>query len=397
MRRMLFYAAVAAAALGCAEDPQVTPPVYLRSLAQLNDAPHYDLVKLTDSLGGTLRVGTSINNRGWVAGYSTLENGSRHAALWRNGIITGLGTLGGVGTSSSVQWPGLHDNGLIVGITQTSIIDPNDEDWSCAAFIGGSPYTCVGFVYDKGEMKPLPTLGGPNGFATMSNSRGQVVGWAETLVNDPTCDPDSKQKLQFRAVLWEPRRGRTQELPPLPGDATSAATAINERGQVVGISGDCQVAVGDRSARHAVRWENGAPARIPLVAAPSWNTPMDINAAGDVVGFANRGGGLLYGFLWRGGAKKVEELKPLTGDNYTQAYGINARRQVVGRSCISGAICKAVLWEGGVTRNMNRAFGPDFADSVVIARHINDTGQIVGDLIEAGTSRRVVFVATPKP
>jgi hypothetical protein len=45
--------------------------------------------------------------------------------------------------------------------------------------------------------------------------------------------------------------------------------------------------------------------------------------------------------------------------------------------------------------NLNELFGPTFADSVVIARHINDTGQIVGDLLEAGTNRRLPFVATP--
>jgi probable HAF family extracellular repeat protein len=401
MRRTSFaLLAATAAAAGCAGEAQVTePPASVRAQAQAE--VRYDIVKLADSLGGTVRVGTGINNRGWIAGYSTLPgNGSRHAALWRDGAITDLGTLGGPGASSSVQWPGLANSGLVVGISQTSTPDPNDEDWSCAAFIGASPFTCVGFVYEDGVMTPLPTLGGPNGFATMANSRGQVVGWAETLVEDPTCDPGSKQVLQFRAVLWEHRRGLVRQLPPLPGDSTSAATAINERGQVVGISGDCGVAVGDRSARHAVLWEHGVPRKLPVGADPSWNTPMDINAAGDVAGFANRGGGLLYAFLWTGGTTSVdlaERREGLDGDTFSQAYGINARRQVVGRSCTgAGTGCKAFVWEDGVMRNLNRLLGPAFADSVTLARHVNDAGVIVGDLIEAGTGRRLVFVATPR-
>lgn len=84
-------------------------------------------------------------------------------------------------------------------------------------------------------MRPLPTLGGTNGFATGTNNKGQIVGWAENTVHDPTCV--APQVLQFRAVAWGPKEGQIRELPPLPGDTVSAATALNDRGQVVGISG----------------------------------------------------------------------------------------------------------------------------------------------------------------
>ena len=47
------------------------------------------------TLGGTSNAGNSINNQSWVAGYSRLTgNQSRHAALWRNGSLSDLGTLG---------------------------------------------------------------------------------------------------------------------------------------------------------------------------------------------------------------------------------------------------------------------------------------------------------------
>src|SRR6266496_1094047 len=56
-----------------------------------------------DTLGGTNSRGNSINNQGWVAGYSNLAgNQSRHATLWRNGSLLDLGTLGG--PNSSVTW-----------------------------------------------------------------------------------------------------------------------------------------------------------------------------------------------------------------------------------------------------------------------------------------------------
>ena len=71
----------------------------------------------------------------------------------------------------------------------------------------GTGYQCLGFVWEDGVMRPLPTLGGTNGFATGANNKGQIVGWAENTVHDPTCV--APQVLQFRAVVW----GR------LPGEA----------------------------------------------------------------------------------------------------------------------------------------------------------------------------------
>ena len=56
-------------------------------------------------LGGSSSLGSSINNRGWVAGRSHLDEGNqiRRATLWRSGKAIDLGTLGspeGTATSS---------------------------------------------------------------------------------------------------------------------------------------------------------------------------------------------------------------------------------------------------------------------------------------------------------
>ena len=360
--------------------------------------PQYDIVKFSASLGGTNSRGTAINNRGWVAGFSSLaQNMTRHAVLWRDGSLLDLGTLGGPGTNSSVVWPGINNRGMVVGITEIADLDPLHEEWSCTAFLPSvTGHVCRGFFWEHGVMKALPTLGGFQGFATEVNDRGQVVGWAETPIHDPTCnDP---QVLQFRAVLWEPKAGMKHELPPLHGDSASAATAINERGQVVGISGDCDVAVGRFSARHAVIWELGKVTELPNLGGTAWHTPMAINENGDVVGFSNppdNGDGtfLAHAFLWtrQGG---ITDLKTLPGDATSQAMGINSRGQVVGVS--SGSVNRAFLWQHGVLMNLNDLKG-DFADSLVSAQDINEAGQITGRVFELSSGKTLMFVATPRP
>jgi len=105
-----------------------------------------------DSLGGTSSGGNSINNQSWVAGYSRLlGNQSRHAALWRDGSILDLGTLGG--PNSSVTWNVKNTEGIIVGISQTAAPEPLGEAWSSAAFYGGPfnvGYINLGFVWEQG-------------------------------------------------------------------------------------------------------------------------------------------------------------------------------------------------------------------------------------------------------
>jgi probable HAF family extracellular repeat protein len=346
------------------------------------------------SLGGTASAGSSINNRSWVAGFSNLPGDqTRHATLWRHQRIVDLGTLGG--PNSSVAWPVKNNQGVIAGIAETAETDPLGEAWSCSAFFPGDPsgHTCLGFVWKAGRMRALPTLGGNNGFATGVNQRGQVVGWAENTVHDPTCNPP--QVLQFRAVLWGPR-GRIRQLPPLGGDTVSAATALNDRGQVVGISGICDVAVGRFSARHAVLWEHRAVTDIGNLGGVAWHTPMAVNQRGDVVGFSNlpgdQGGRFnAHAFLWtkRGG---MTDLGTLPGDTTSQALGINARRQVVGVSCGTSG-CRAFLWEHGVMTDLNTLVAPGFSGQLASAGDINNAAVITGEALDRETGERRAFTA----
>src|SRR5215813_12856252 len=132
-----------------AQSKFVLVALMLAAFARSAAAQQYQLFFL-DDLGGNSR-GNSINNRGWIAGFSLIPAlGKRHATLWRDDAILDLGTLGGRDKNSNVAWPVKNDRGIIAGISQTNTPEPNGESWSCAAFFGGqSGYICLGFVWEN--------------------------------------------------------------------------------------------------------------------------------------------------------------------------------------------------------------------------------------------------------
>src|SRR5438093_2968183 len=259
--------------------------------AKAKPKAQYNVSNLASFLGATSSGGNSIKDQSWVAGYSRLPDRNRHATLWRNSLLTDLGTLGG--PNSSVTWNVKNTAGIVVGISQTADPQLLGESWSSAAFYStpkNTGYINLGFVWQNNQMRGLPNFpGGNNGFATGANNLGQVVGWAETGFHDPTCCCQSEpghQVLQFLPAVWDLGSGdQIHDLPLIPGDSSGAATAINDNNQIVGISGMCDQAVGRHTAKHAVLWENGTVTDIyPNAPAPWWNTPTAINQHGDIVG-----------------------------------------------------------------------------------------------------------------
>jgi probable HAF family extracellular repeat protein len=355
--------------------------------------PDYRVVTLS-SLGGSENVGNSINDLNLVGGFANLpDNNSRHAMLWLYGFRFDLGTLGG--PNSAIAWPVKNTNGLVSGIAQTTTPQPRGETWSCRSFFATptrAAATCLGVVWEEGQIRALPTFGGDNGFATGANNQRQVVGWAENEVEDSTCV--APQIYQFRAALWGPGKNEMRQLPPLGNDRTSAATAINNKGQIVGISGACGTAVGGVSAEHAVMWDQGRTIFLGTLGGVAWNTPMALNERGDVVGFSNvsKADGAAFNaqaFRWTRG-RGIESLGVLPGDSLSQALGINDKGQIVGISCTAGfASCRAFLYDHGVMMDLNELVPDDYGDLLFTANDINNNGQITGQAVKAGTEELV--------
>jgi len=383
----------------------VTPPAALaQGRAQPKTKLQYQVSTLPD-FGGTSSGGNSINDQSWAAGYSRLPNRNRHATLWRSSLLTDLGTLGG--PNSSVTWNVKNTQGIIVGISQTTDPEPLGEAWSSATFYStpnNVGYINLGFVWQNNQMRGLPPFpGGNNGFATGGNNLGQVVGWAENGVHDAACV--SPQVMQFRPAMWTlGPPDQIQDLPLIPGDSSGAATAINDNGQIVGISGICDQAVGRHTAKHAVLWGNGTVTDIyPNPPAAWWNTPTAINQRGDVVGFAGDpafvGGDVLHAFMWTR-EDGIRQLKPLPNRTPphvdSEAYGINEARQVVGVSCDADSVdCRAVIWDHGNTpQDLNEVKG-GFSAKLTNAKDINNKGEITGRATDPDTGVLTAYLAVP--
>lgn len=355
---------------------------------------HYRVIDL-GTLGGTVSAGNAINNIGWVTGFSNEASGIQLATLWANRAEIPLGTLGG--PSSDVAWPVKNNFGLISGVSENGKHDPLNETFSCPAFGLVSGNSCVAFAWQQGVMTQLPGLGGNNSIGAGDNDLGQIVGWAENNVYDPTCAPPSPgatQFLQFEATLWQRNdrdNWRVRELPPFPGDPDGAATAVNDLGQAVGISGQCDVAIGAYSAIHALLWENGKPIDLGNLGGHGWNTPGAINNHGVITGFANGPNDVIDGqlqfrflaFIWtkEHGMQSLGTLPGVNGtpDAMSEATDINDRGQIVGVSYADYEFDgpRAFIYQNGVMTPLNSLIGSASANWYISSTGgINDRGEI---------------------
>jgi probable HAF family extracellular repeat protein len=306
---------------------------------------------------------SAINARGWIAGFSQYGpidplTGSAHsvAALWEDGHMINLGTLGGGMDSVAID---INDRGQIIGFAPNSIPDSFDPF--------GFPTQLRTFLWDNGVMKDIGTLGGPDAFpGTRINDRGQITGssYINFVPNPSTGVPVADP------FLWED--GNMIDLGSFGGTNGSGLT-VNDRGQVVGQSnlpGDVET--------HAFLWDNGILTDLTTlggtVSIPTW-----LSKSGEVVGGStNHGDQAFLAFLWKDGV--MTNLGTVDGDPCSEANSINARNQVVGISatCDFFAVQHAFLWENGRMTDLNTLIPSNSGLQLLFAADINDRGDIVG-------------------
>lgn len=352
-------------------------------------------VKDLGTLGGVLGSSAhSVNDKGWVAGVANLPGDTvEHAALWRDGVVIDLGTLGG--DNSNVDFPVKNDEGLVVGFAQISAVDLLGENFcvfACTPSGGacnGSNHSCRGFRWRSDVMEPLGTLGGNNSAATAANNRGVVVGTAENKTQDPNCA--SPQVLDYEAVVW--REHTIRELVPVPGDAIGVALAVNDNDEVVGSTGSCGTGPGSGPIfLHAVLWKNHVSTDLGNLGGTFNNVAYAINNRGQVVGASDLAGDNAgHAFLWQNGV--MTDLGTLPGDFLSAALAINDNGQVVGQSCDVNFNCRAFFWQNGVMTDLNALTGgsPLY---LIVASDINSRADVAGTAVNQD-GEPLAFVAVP--
>ena len=281
---------------------------------------HGEIIDLGTLEGGHESLASAVNTRGQVVGafnntipdpFSFVGNGYQvRGFLWRDGTMEDLGTLGGPDAFASF----VNESGQITGQSYTNSV-PNP--------VSGIP-TADPFFWEDGRMMDVGTLGGTSGSPTALNNRGEIVGqsnlegdlisrpflWTKSRgiqdlgtlggdtgltnwINDAgdivgktdLAGPLSPQ--DHHAVLWT--HGVINDLGTLPGDSSSNAYFVNDRGQVVGTSEDrahMLIGVGE----HAFLWEDGGPmvdlnSLIPAGSRLQLTYAVAINDRGEIAGF----------------------------------------------------------------------------------------------------------------
>jgi probable HAF family extracellular repeat protein len=155
---------------------------------------------------------------------------------------------------------------------------------------------------------------------------------------------------------------RVTFLPSLGGDVT-AATGINDRGQVTGFA---QTPDG---VFHFFLWdrENGVQDLGPAL-----DTNFCINEAGQIAGTTRGAAGNRLAFLWER-AQGMRVLGTLGGSE-SAAVGLNNHGRVVGWSHTAAGASHAFIWDQTTGMRDLGTFGGAKSD----ARWISDTGQVFG-------------------
>jgi len=227
------------------------------------------------SLGGVAfgsfnGTATSINDAGEVVGYSYVDDLTRHAFLYQNGVMRDLGSLGGYSAALSI-----NNAGDIVGFSSESTYGPAHP-----------------ILYRNGKMSAINPFGDPSneGIAWKVNDRGAVVGEA---INGSSTN----------GFIY--LRGKTTNIGTFDGGRNSLAYSINESGQVVGVADapfedscfslDTQQPVPCTSyAFHGFLYDRGDmfDLRSLLPSNSGWDMlwAFDINDRGQIVGYGLRAG-----------------------------------------------------------------------------------------------------------
>jgi probable HAF family extracellular repeat protein len=279
------------------------------------------LVDLGDLGGGAAEV-WGMNQSGQIVGSSITAGGAMRAFLWEGGSMHELPASG---TAASDLAFGVNDAAtrLVVGGNQAIEIA---LVWTVSG--SGSGFQTSGPVL-------LPGISGPGGFAYAVNNAGVAVGygWAAGM-NQP-------------ARWTNTGAGWTLTVLPLPPNAVGGiARDVNSAGTIVG-----EVAMAGTGCAQAVVW-TAAVSLLPPLAVGSCSAANAVNDAGQIAGISSVRGAD-HAVLWQpllAGGYAVTDLGALSGSSATVRainepdVGAQSGVEVVGFSRDRKGAFLATLW-----------------------------------------------------
>lgn len=284
---------------------------------------------------------TAINNRGQIVGWAETTNDLSRAFLWEQGVIKGII----LPESTESLASGINEAGDVVG---SMIVNGERHAFVCQA----------DQVVDLGRIDSVPRLGAPGNYVpgVSLNDRGQVTG--RLILADG----------QYRSFLRD--QGRMIYFGMGEEGRIYASSGINEHGQIVGQS------LRDGQGSTAFLWQDGKVTDLGTLGG-NRSSATAINERGMVIGWSTVAGGSLsnaHAFVWQAGT--LQDLGNLGGQP-TRAYGLNASGQIVGYSSDAAGRPVAFVWENGRMASLNELVDPASGWRLTVANAINDHGQIV--------------------
>jgi probable HAF family extracellular repeat protein len=305
------------------------------------------------TFGGQNSSALAINVHGEVVGWAEQSNGLRRATLYRNGVLTDLGTV--AGSSASGAWAEAHDindSGQVVGVA-------NDGAYNYAFL--HSATGMISLMNFRGEY-----FSADASYANSINNWGAIVGRAVNTNGREEAFIFTNNTLTPLGTLGY----------------SSDAVAINNAGQAVGSS------INAFFSTHACLFSGGGITDLYYTrVTPRIYSAFGINDAGTFVGKALLNS-RFYPCIGYG------TIPGLGGINGGTAFAINERGFAVGSAAISGTRWHAFVYDGA-TKDLNNLISPNSGWELIEARDINNQGQIVGYGYHGGQTRG--FLLEPRP
>jgi probable HAF family extracellular repeat protein len=325
----------------------------------------------------------SVNSAGQVLYTNSAD---KHSYLWSGGTAVDIGSL--FAYNNATLACGINDSGVAVGFSNVPVPPPRGYIYSGGTMTN---MATLSGVIDDGTSRPFAvnatgestglygggsffyngatsvqisaSLGGnsANNVAFGLNDLGQVVGGGEVAGADPN----------LYGFVWDSGTGVMTSL-----GVEGVGYGINDSGVVVGTTGGGTSLVLGRAFVATPSSGSYTSIDVPLLGSGTYNYALAIDAAGDVVGGSDVGGGVAHAFLYSGGlTSDLNKLtNPASGWTLTGATAISSNGYIAGYETNSAGQTDAFLLKPALPGDANLDGTVDINDLTVVLANYGDTG-----------------------